>query len=216
MSIYSYDNDDDFIEDIKIWCSNNKLNFSEYTLKSDHRNYFGNRFMSEEDKKIQSEKMKTLFNEGKHNFQIFPLQRTEEYLKKLSERMKGNNYGSLRLMTNELRNILSEKSRGNTNVRNTKWWYNEITGEKKRCIDKPGKEWSNKFPVVISPEGKKRIVESSSRPKSKEHIEKLKIAAKNRPSNSKGTIWVVNNEGKRKRVKPNEIPTGFFNVKEKQ
>jgi DNA integrity scanning protein DisA with diadenylate cyclase activity len=215
MSIYT-DENDEFFDDLRKYCENNKLNLSEHTSKSDHRNYFGNRFMSDSDKKIQSEKMKKLFKEGKHNFQIFRPQKTEEQLKNLSEKMKGNNYGSLRIMTDELKQKLSEKSKGNTNVRNTKWWHNNITGERKRCINSPGKEWSNNFHVVLSPEGKKRIVETSSRPKTKEHIEKLKIAAKNRPSNSKGTIWVINDEGKRKRVKPNEIPKGYFNVKEKR
>jgi hypothetical protein len=108
----------------------------------------------------------------------------------------------------------AEKAKGNTNVRGTKWWYNTTTGEKRRCVDCPGDEWINKCAIEITEEGRKRIIEANSKPKSKEHIENLRIAAKNRPSNAKGTIWVINNDGKRKRVKTNEIPEGFKSVKE--
>ncbi len=110
------------------------------------------------------------------------------------------------------RSVLAEKSKGNTNVRGTKWWFNEITGEKRRCVDSPGHEWKNKCPPNLSEGGRKKISRVNSKPKTKEHIEKLKIAAKNRPSNSKGTIWVVNDEGKRKRVLPNNIPEGYKRV----
>jgi len=88
---------------------------------------------------------KKLIEEGRHNFQHCVNAGTLEHnRKKTSERMKGNNYGSLREMTDELRNKLAEKSKGNTNVR--------------------------------------------------------------------GTVWVVNNEGKRKRVLPNNIPEGYRRV----
>ena len=88
---------------------------------------------------------KKLLKENRHNFQNQVNPGTLEHnRKKSSERMKGNNYGSFRKMTNELKNKLAEKSKGNTNVR--------------------------------------------------------------------GTIWVVNNEGKRKRVLPNNIPEGYKQV----
>ena len=92
---------------------------------------------------------KRLIEEGRHNFQLNPNPSyKEENRKKSSERMKGNNYGSFRDVTVELKQKLAEKSKGNTNVR--------------------------------------------------------------------GTIWIVNAEGKRKRVKPDNIPEGYFNVKEKR
>lgn len=88
---------------------------------------------------------KKLLKEGRHNFQLKPNPSyKEENKKKTSKRMKGNNYGSLRIMTDELRHKLAEKSKGNTNV--------------------------------------------------------------------KGTVWVVNEEGKRKRVLPNNIPEGYKRV----
>ena len=88
---------------------------------------------------------KKLLEEGRHNFQLNPNPSyKEKNKKKTSERMKGNDYGSLRNVTDELRNKLAEKSKGNTNVR--------------------------------------------------------------------GTVWVVNREGKRKRVLPNNIPEGYKRV----
>jgi len=88
---------------------------------------------------------KKLIEEGRHNFQHCINPSTLDHnRKKSSERMKGNNYGSLRQMTDELKSKLAEKSRGNTNVR--------------------------------------------------------------------GTVWVVNSEGKRKRVLPNNIPEGYRRV----
>ena len=88
---------------------------------------------------------KKLLEEGRHNFQLNPNPSyKEKNKKKTSERMKGNDYGSLRNVTDELRNKLAEKSKGNTNVR--------------------------------------------------------------------GTVWVVNKEGKRKRVLPNNIPEGYKRV----
>jgi hypothetical protein len=114
----------------------------------------------------------------------------------------------------KLRKTWADKAKGNTNVRGTKWWQNITTGEKKRCVECPGEGWVNKCIPNLSEEGRKKISQVASRPKTKEHIENLRIAAKNRPSNAKGTIWVVNDDGKKKRVKPNEIPEGFRNVKE--
>ena len=46
--------------------------------------------------------------------------------------MKGNNYGSFRKMTDELKSKLSEKSKGNTNVRGTKWWTNGLINKRSR------------------------------------------------------------------------------------
>jgi uncharacterized LabA/DUF88 family protein len=102
-----------------------------------------------EKRKKCSESAKKLYENGQHNFQKnVNASKLEHNRKKSSERMKGNDYGSLREMTDELKQKLAEKSKGNTNVR--------------------------------------------------------------------GTIWVMNNQGNRKRVKPNEIPEGYFNVKEKR
>ena len=60
---------------------------------------------------------KKLIKEGRHNFQMqINPSKFEKNRKKSSERMKGNNYGSLRNMTDELKQKLAEKSKGNTNV----------------------------------------------------------------------------------------------------
>jgi hypothetical protein len=77
---------------------------------------------------------KKLLEEGRHNFQLNPNPSyKKENKKKTSKRMKGNNYGSLRIMTNELRQVLAEKSKGNTNVRGTVWVVNE-EGKRKRVL----------------------------------------------------------------------------------
>jgi hypothetical protein len=100
-----------------------------------------------EKRKKCSDSAKKRYAEGRHNFQhqINP-SKLDTNREKSSQRMKGNNYGSLRTMSNELKEKLAEKSKGNTNVR--------------------------------------------------------------------GTIWVKNSQGQRKRVKPDEIPQGFYDVKE--
>jgi hypothetical protein len=82
---------------------------------------------------------KKLIEEGRHNFQLFPAHENEEWRKKTSERMIGNNYGSFREMTDELRNKLAEKSKGNTNVRGTKWWTNGTIN--KRSRECPGEDF---------------------------------------------------------------------------
>ena len=111
--------------------------------------------------------------------------------------------------TIEFRIKQSEGAKGNTNVRGYKWWRNKITGEKVRSINSPGEYWENKFEEV-SEKAKQIISEKlKGKPKSQQHKDKLKLAAKNRPSNSKGTIWVKNKEGKRKRVYPDNIPEGY-------
>ena len=48
-------------------------------------------------------------------------------------------YGSLREITDELKNKLAEKSKGNTNVRGTKWWTNGTIN--KRSIGCPGENF---------------------------------------------------------------------------
>jgi hypothetical protein len=159
---------------------------------------------------------KKLLKEGRHNFQVNRYIRNEEDNKKISERMMGNNFGSLRIMDEDLKSKLSEAARGNTNVRGYKKWYNPKTNERVYSPDKPNEDFINKSFSTLSDEGRKKIVESSSKQKSLEHRNKLSISAKNRPSNCKGTIWVVNMEGKRKRVKQNNIPEGYKSVKEKQ
>jgi hypothetical protein len=112
----------------------------------------------------------------------------------------------------KLKALWAEKAKGNTNVRGYKWWFNTITNEKRRCLESPGKEWVNKCPVELTEKGREKISKTNSKPKTVEHIEKLKVAAKNRPSNAKGTIWVKNNQGNRKRVKPENIPEGYSKV----
>ena len=75
---------------------------------------------------------KKLIEEGRHNFQLFPAHENLECRKKTSKRMMGNNYGSFRQITDELRDKLSEKSKGNTNVRGTKWWTNGTINKRSR------------------------------------------------------------------------------------
>jgi hypothetical protein len=88
---------------------------------------------------------KKLIEEGRHNFQIKNAGEYEHVRKLRSERMAGNNYGSKRKMTEELKNKLAEKSRGNTNLRDTKWWNNGK--QRKRSKDCPGKEWKKGFQI---------------------------------------------------------------------
>jgi len=64
---------------------------------------------------------KKLFEEGKHNFQIKNASTLDHNRKKISERMKGNSYGAMRKMTDDLKQKFAEKSKGNTNVRGKKW-----------------------------------------------------------------------------------------------
>ncbi len=88
---------------------------------------------------------KKLMEEGRHNFQLNPASNFEHVRKRCSERMKGNNYGSKRKMTTELKNKLAEKSKGNTNVRDTKWWNNG--NQRKRSKECPGEEWKEGFQI---------------------------------------------------------------------
>lgn len=76
------------------------------------------------------------YENGTHNFQIKNAS-TYEHVKQLrSRRMVGNDYGSLRNITDEYRNKQAEGARGNTNVRGTKWWTDGICN--KRSKDCPG------------------------------------------------------------------------------
>ena len=110
------------------------------------------------------------------------------------------------------RNKQSEGAKGNTNVRNYKWWYNTVTGEKTRSLNSPGDKWINQFEPTSS-EVKDKISKAlRDKPKTDIHKQRLKEAAKNRPSNSKGTVWVKNSEGQRKRVRPDNIPEGYERV----
>lgn len=112
----------------------------------------------------------------------------------------------------EFRKKQSENSKGNTNVRGYKWWYN---GEKyTRSICPPDETYYNKSPPLPEDARKKISLKNSGRTITEEHKRKLSIAAKKRPSNSKGTIWVKNDIGIRKRVHKNKIPAGFYSVKE--
>ena len=82
---------------------------------------------------------KKLMEEGRHNFQLKPAHENEKWRKKVSERMLGNNYGSFRIMDEELRNKIANGAKGNTNVRGTKWWTNGIVN--KRSKECPGKNF---------------------------------------------------------------------------
>ena len=104
----------------------------------------------------------------------------------------------------------SNGAKGNTNVRNYKWWFNPITNTYTRS---PGLEWELGF-VSPNDEIKEKLRNAlKGKPKSESHKQKLKESAKNRPSNAKGTIWVKNKDGKRKRVYPDNIPEGYERLK---
>lgn len=74
---------------------------------------------------------KKLLAEGKHNFQLNPQVQTKELREARSKRMIGNDYAKYRNMTDELKQTLAEKSKGNTNVRGRIWVINE-QGERRR------------------------------------------------------------------------------------
>lgn len=103
-------------------------------------------------------------------------------------------------------------STGNTNVKGYRWWSNGISF--KRAKDSPGPDYYLKPPPITDNARKKISTKNKGRILTTEHKEKLSVAAKLRPSNSKGTIWVKNAAGVRKRVNPDNIPEGFFSVKE--
>ena len=89
---------------------------------------------------------KKLLEEGRHNFQLFPNPSyKQENRKKSSERMMGNTYGLGRIMTDETKNKIAEGVKGNTNVRNTKWWNNG--NERKRSKTCPGEGWKEGFQI---------------------------------------------------------------------
>ena len=112
----------------------------------------------------------------------------------------------------EFRKKQSDGAKGNTNVRNYKWWCNTITGEKTRSLESPGENWINQFQNTTD-EAKIAISKAlKGKSLSDIHKQRLKEAAKNRPSNAKGTVWVKNAEGQRKRVNPNNIPEGYERV----
>jgi hypothetical protein len=82
---------------------------------------------------------KRLFETGQHNFQKFKAGDLEHVKKQRSERMQGNTLGSLKIISDEYRQKQAIGSRGNTNVRGTKWWTNGIIN--KRSKECPGKEF---------------------------------------------------------------------------
>jgi hypothetical protein len=101
---------------------------------------------------------KKLIENGKHNFQKYKAGEMPHVRELRSKRMINNNYGSFRQITPDLIKKLSEKSKGNTNVRGTKWWYNEELKIKKRCKECPGEGWLNKCPQNLSEEGRQKII----------------------------------------------------------
>lgn len=111
----------------------------------------------------------------------------------------------------EQRQLAAEKSKGNINVRGKKWWYNKESEQYRRSVNSPGDNWilrgrpaSDKQKQLAR--AKKGIALSDNAKIN------MSIGARKRPSNSKGTIWVVDTDGNRKRVFPNNIPTGYMSV----
>lgn len=126
---------------------------------------------------------KKRFKDGTHNFLTKRHTPTTEQRVKLSQRMKNNNYGSLIDRNDEYRKKQAKNSKGNTNVKGKKWWYNPQTKERKRCFEQPGKEWLNTSPSCISEEGRQKISSANKKEKSLEHKQKLSHKAKQRVEN---------------------------------
>lgn len=147
---------------------------------------------------------------GTHNFQLANAGNLPHVRKLRSERMKGNNYGALKEITDDFRQKCADGAKGNTNVRGRKWWTNGT--EYKRSVDCPGEG----FYLGSKPHSSDTMNKMADAHKGKtfteEHKRKLSIKAKQRPSNVKGTIWVVDSNGNRRRVKPDLIPDGFIPV----
>lgn len=77
---------------------------------------------------------KKLITEGRHNFQLKNASDCSHVREQRSIRMRGNKHGAKRIMTDELKSKLSGKSKGNTNVRGTRWWTDgEINKRSKEC-----------------------------------------------------------------------------------
>lgn len=75
---------------------------------------------------------KKMIEEGRHNFQLHKAGDKPHVRKARSQRMKGNNYGATRKITDNSRELWSEAAKGNTNVRGRIWICNDITGERYR------------------------------------------------------------------------------------
>ena len=114
--------------------------------------------------------------------------------------------------TKEFRKKQSDGAKGNTNVRGYRWWSNGLVH--KRSKESPGDNYYLKSPDIKDSARKKISEKNKGRILTDQHKEKLSISAKNRKPNSKGTIWVKNKQNIRKRVYPENIPEGFFSVKE--
>lgn len=97
--------------------------------------------VANEKRKISNSKSaKKLLEEGRHNFQLKNASECEHVRDLRSRRMMGNNLGSKRKITDELKTKLAEKSKGNTNVRGTKWWTDGKIN--KRCLECPGENFT--------------------------------------------------------------------------
>jgi hypothetical protein len=83
---------------------------------------------------------KKLLAQGTHNFQKFRASDMEHVRQSRSDRMKGNSLGSLKEITPEYRKKQADGSRGNTNVRGTRWWTDGTVN--KRSKDCPGEGFS--------------------------------------------------------------------------
>jgi hypothetical protein len=82
---------------------------------------------------------------GTHNFLIKKHIPTESERVNTSLRMQGNRYGSLINRDEEYREKQSEKSKGNKNVRNKKWWNNGQ--QRKRNNECPGEGWKAGYKI---------------------------------------------------------------------
>ncbi|NDC22862.1 MAG: hypothetical protein EBZ49_01855 [Proteobacteria bacterium] len=86
-----------------------------------------------------------LLDKGIHNFQTKRHVPTEQQRKDSSDRMKGNVYGSLRVITDEYRQSAAIKSSGNINVRGKQWWNNGKN--RKRSTNQPGPDWFRGYKI---------------------------------------------------------------------
>jgi hypothetical protein len=106
-----------------------------------------------------SKHQKKLLSEGRHNFQLMTEERRKEISSKVGNYTKENGIGLHKINAdpvlskqNASKAGLSAKQKkagfhdplksGSNYVRNTFWWTNSITGERKRSQNCPGNNWN--------------------------------------------------------------------------
>lgn len=98
---------------------------------------------------------------------------------------------------------------GNKNVRGKFWWNNGVI--MKRSFISPGDDWVRGALKHSEETKKKRSASHKGKILSEETKKKQSIARKNEKhgGSHRGTIWVINEDGVKKRVMKDNIPEGF-------